>query len=82
MTFAAFLSFWSGLRFVAPDLDLGTLVGTTAVLHVCHAIMCRLFAHNNGYPKNVWTTLGLVGGVWAVTLLILMPRRPGVPPDG
>jgi hypothetical protein len=37
--------------------------------------MCRLFAVNNGYPKNLWTGLGLVGGVWAVALLILLPRR-------
>src|SRR5438445_605678 len=52
MTAAVFLSYWTGLRFVAPDLDPAALVGTALALHVCHAIMCRLFAHNNGYPKD------------------------------
>jgi hypothetical protein len=37
--------------------------------------MCRLFASNNGYPKNLWTALGLVGGLWAVAVLIVLPRR-------
>ena len=48
-------------------------------LHVCDAILCRLFAHNNGYPKNLWTLLGFMAGLWAVAVLILLPRR-GAPP--
>ena len=80
MTAAVFLSYWTALRFVAPDLDFGTLAGTAIVLHVCDAIMCRLFAHNNGYPKNLWTGLGLLAGLWAVAVLILLPRRDAAPP--
>jgi hypothetical protein len=51
-------------------------------VNVCNAIMCRLFAHNNGYPKNLWTLLGLLAGVWAVAVLIVLPRRttPPAPP--
>jgi preprotein translocase subunit Sec61beta len=81
MTFATLLSYWSGLAFVAPDLDPATIVGTALVVHVCDAIMCRLFAHNNGYPKTLWTLLGFVGGLWAVAVLVLLPRRdrPAVP---
>jgi len=45
------------------------------VIHVCDAIMCRLFARNNGYPVALWTLLGFVGGVWAVAVLIMLPRR-------
>jgi len=74
------LGYLSGLAFVAPDLDLATLAGTTLVLHTCDAIMCRLFAHNNGHPKNLWTLLGFTGGLWAVAVLILLPRRAGRPP--
>ena len=37
--------------------------------------MCRLFAHNNGYPKNLWTVVGFVFGIWAVAALIVMPKR-------
>jgi hypothetical protein len=49
---------------------------------VCDAIMCRLIAHNNGHPKNLWTLLGLIAGLWAVAVLILLPRRaePPAPP--
>ena len=62
---------------MAPDLPPPTLLGTALGLHICDAIMCRLFAHNNGYPKNLWTVLGLIGGLWAVAVLILLPRRDG-----
>lgn len=75
MTLTRVLSYWSGLGFVRSELDLPTLVGTMLIVHTCDAIMCRLFAHNNGYPKNLWTVLGFVGGVWAVVVLILLPRR-------
>ena len=81
MTAATFLAYWSGLAFVRPDLDLQTLVGTTAVLHTCDAVMCRLFARNNGYPKTAWTVLGFLGGIWAVAVLILLPRRTIVGPS-
>jgi len=80
MTLAVALSYLSGLRFVAPDLEPPALLGTALALHVCDALMCRLFAHNNGYPKNLWTLLGLVAGVWAVAVLILLPRRDGAAP--
>ena len=75
MTLTTVLSYWSGLAFVRPELDLPELVGTMLVLHTCDAIMCRLFARNNGYPRNTWTVLGLLGGIWAVAVLILLPRR-------
>ncbi len=79
MTLETALAWWTGLVFVAPPLPLGTLVGTAIGLHVCDAIMCRLFAVNNGYPRNLWTLIGLVGGLWAVAVLILLPRREGTP---
>ncbi|HSV06280.1 MAG TPA: hypothetical protein VLI07_07190 [Candidatus Binatus sp.] len=75
MTLTTFIAYLSGLRFVAPDLDGPAVLGTALALHVCEAIVCRLFAHNNGYPKNLWTLLGFIGGLWAVAVLILLPRR-------
>ncbi len=75
MSFATVLSYWSGLAFVRPELAFHELVGTMLVLHTCDAIMCRLFARNNGYPRNAWTVIGFVGGIWAVAVLILLPRR-------
>ena len=82
MTPATFLSYWTGLAFVAPELPWPTLVGTGLAMHICDAIMCRLFAHNNGYPKAAWTVLGFIGGLWAVAILLLLPRRRAAPPAG
>jgi len=69
------LGYFTGLRLLAPDLDPATLVRTVLVVHTCDSIMCRLFAHNNGYPRNLWTLLGFVFGIWAVAVLIVLPRR-------
>jgi hypothetical protein len=70
-----FLGLLSGLRFLDPTIPLPMLLGTMLVVNICDAVMCRLFARNNGYPKNLWTAIGLVFGVWAVACLILMPKR-------
>jgi hypothetical protein len=75
MTVATFLSYWSGLAFVAPELPWPTLLGTVLGIHICDAIMCQLLARNNGYPKTTWTIIGFLGGLWAVTVLLLLPRR-------
>ena len=75
MSPATALGYVSGVAFVAPTLAPPALLGTALAVQICHAIMCRLFAHNNGYPKNLWTVLGLAAGLWAVAVLILLPRR-------
>ncbi len=58
MSLESVLGYISGLHWVAPNLDLPTLIGTTTALHICDGIMCRLFPHNNGNPKNHSTVLG------------------------
>ena len=65
----------SGLRLLRAEIPLPTLVATMIVVNICDAVMCRLFAHNNGYPKNLWTVIGLVFGIWGVAALIAMPKR-------
>jgi hypothetical protein len=69
------LSSFYGLHWVAGDLDPTTVLCTLLVINICNAIMCRLFAHNNGYHKNWWTGLGFVFGIWAVAVLIVLPKR-------
>ncbi len=71
----AFLGYLTGLRFVAGEMPLPNLIATALAINICNGIMCRLFAHNNGYPKNLWTLLGFIFGIWAVALLILLPKR-------
>jgi hypothetical protein len=70
-----FLGVLSGLRLLRAEIPLPTLVATMIVVNICDAVMCRLFAHNNGYPKNLWTVVGFVFGIWAVAALIVMPKR-------
>jgi hypothetical protein len=72
------LGYLTGLRFLAPyPLDLPELIATALVVNGCDAMMCRLFARNNGYPVRLWTILGFVFGLWAVVVFILLPRREG-----
>jgi len=69
------LGYVTGLRIISPEITAATLLRTTIIVHIVDAILCRLFAHNNGYSKNLWTTLGLVFGIWAVALLLVLPKR-------
>jgi len=73
--FEIFLGYFTGLRVLQDNLPLPTLVGTAVVIHLLDGVMCRLFAHNNGYPKNLWTVLGFIFGIWAVATLVLLPKR-------
>jgi len=75
MTWDALLGYATGLRFFAPDIDAATLLRTLLVINLCQAGMCRLLAHNNGYAKNFWTVAGLLAGIWAVALLMILPAR-------
>jgi hypothetical protein len=76
MTWDVLLGYATGLRFFAPEIDGATLLRTLVVVNLCQAGMCRLLAHNGGYSKNFWTFAGLLTGVWAVAVLILLPSRP------
>ena len=52
-----------------------SLRDTALTMPAWAAIMCGLFAHNNGYSKRLWTALGFLCGIWAVAILILLPKR-------
>jgi hypothetical protein len=70
------IGYLTGLRFIAPpNFELSSLVATGVLVNTCDAFMCRLFARNNGYPPRTWTVVGFVFGLWAVGILILLPKR-------
>jgi hypothetical protein len=75
VSFDVLLGYVTGLRIISPEITPMTLLRTTIVVHIVDAILCRLFAHNNGYHKNLWTALGFVFGIWAVAVLLLLPKR-------
>jgi hypothetical protein len=72
------LGYFTGLRWLSPHVEPAVLARTVVVIHTCDSIMCRLFAHNGGYSKKLWTILGFVFGIWAVAVMIVLPprRRP------
>lgn len=69
------LGYFTGLRFLSAHIEPTVLLRTTVIVHICDGIMCRVFAHNNGYSKRLWTALGMVFGIWAVAVLIVLPPR-------
>lgn len=73
------LSYLTGFHWLNPNLIGAPLLRTVLVVHICDAVLCRLFAHNNGYSKNLWTALGLVFGLVAVAILLVLPKRPTAP---
>ena len=75
MSWDVALSYLTGFHWIAPQLDPPTLVRTVLLVHTCDAVLCRLFAHNNGYSKNLWTALGFVFGLLAVAVLLVLPKR-------
>ena len=74
-----FLGYFTGLRILHDNLPFPVLVGTALIIHLLDAVICRLFARNNGYPKNLWTMVGFVFGIWAVATLIFLPKRSPEP---
>ena len=80
MSWDVALGHFTGLRWIDPQMDSATLVRTALVVQTCDAVLCRLFAHNNGYSKRLWTTLGFVFGMWAVSVLLMLPKRSTPPP--
>jgi len=75
MSWDVALSYLTGFHWIAPHLDAATLVRTVLVVHTADAVLCRLFAHNNGYSKNLWTVLGFIFGLLAVAVLLVLPKR-------
>ena len=74
MSWDVALGYLTGFRWINPQLTGVSLVCTTLVVHTVDAVLCRLFARNNGHSMNLWTGLGLVFGLWAVAVLLL-PKR-------
>jgi hypothetical protein len=73
------LGYLTGFRWISPQLTGASLLATALVVHICDAVLCRLFAHNNGYSRNLWTALGFVFGMWAVAVLLVLPKRTSAP---
>lgn len=70
-----FVGYFSGLLFVKPELDAVTLFRTAALVHLLDAILCWVIANHSGRSKAAWTVAGLLGGIWALGILFLLPAK-------
>jgi hypothetical protein len=70
-----FLGYFSGLLFIKPEMDPTTLVRTAALVHLLDAILCSVIANHDGRNKTAWTIAGLLGGIWALGILFLLPAK-------
>ncbi|GIW45525.1 MAG: hypothetical protein KatS3mg077_2807 [Candidatus Binatia bacterium] len=65
----------TGVKLVLPHLEGDHFWPTVLVIQLLDAILCAIFARNNGYRKTRWFVIGFVTGLWAVALLLLLTRR-------
>lgn len=73
MDFYQFLGYFSGLLFIKAEMDPTTLLRTAALVHALDAILCCVIANHSGRNKTAWTIAGLLGGIWALGILFLLP---------
>jgi hypothetical protein len=69
------VGYLTGLLLVKPDMAPNTMLHTAALVHVLDAILCRVIAGQSGRDKNLWTTAGLIFGIWALGTLFLLPGK-------
>jgi len=72
---ALILGTLSGLRFVAPALEPAVTVVTALAMHVTYAVICRIFAVQNGRGARAWTIAGLAGGAISTVVLLVLNER-------
>lgn len=77
-----FLGYFSGLYLIKPDMEPSTLFPTLILIHILDAILCRLFAGQNGRSRAFWTITGLFLGTWALLCLFLLPTNKKRDPSG
>ena len=75
MDFYQFLGYFSGLLFIKAEMDPTTLLRTAVLVHTLDAILCCVIANHSGRNKTIWTLAGLLGGIWALGILFLLPAK-------
>ncbi len=75
MDLEVFLGYFTGLRFLDETIALPTLVGTTLFIHFLDGIACGLMAKRNRRSLFPWVVSGLLFGIWALILLLLLVIR-------
>jgi hypothetical protein len=75
MDFYHLLGYLTGLLVVRPDMEPNSLLPTAAFVHMVDAILCAVIANHSHRNVVGWTLGGLIGGIWALGVLFLLPAR-------
>ena len=70
--FEVLLGYFTGLRFLDKTMDFSTLAGTALFVHFFDGIACGLIAKKSARSHYPWVIGGLLFGVWALSLLLLL----------
>jgi len=76
MDWQTLLGYFSLLSFIVPDLEGTVLARTVLIVHICDAVLCHLIAGHSGRDKVLWTVGGLLLGIWALGVLLFLPKPP------
>jgi len=75
MDFYHMLGYFTGLAFIKSEMEPTSLLRTALLVHVLDAILCGIIANHSRRSKIGWTIGGLIGGIWALGLLFLLPAK-------
>ncbi|MBM4296583.1 MAG: hypothetical protein FJ143_02465 [Deltaproteobacteria bacterium] len=78
MDFYQLLGYFTGLVIVRPDIEPDSLVPTAALVHLLDAILCAVIANHSRRSIIGWTVSGLIGGIWTLGVLFLLPEKKAV----
>ena len=69
------LGYYTGLLVVRPDIAPSALLPTALLVHLLDAVLCGVIALHSRRSLIGWTIGGLVGGIWALGVLFLLPVK-------
>jgi hypothetical protein len=75
MDFTHLVGYFTGLLIIKPDMASTSLLPTAALVHLLDAILCGVIANHSHRSVIGWTIGGLIGGIWALGALFILPVR-------
>ena len=75
MDFNQLVGYFTGLLIIKPDMEPSSMLPTAALVHALDAILCGVIAKHSRRNVIGWAIGGLVGGIWALGALFVLPAK-------